>query len=124
MKYSTEKALEEIMRRSRQIEVRRERRSVRIYSLASLLLIGTLALLIFGMAGGPVPTGGQAVMGSFLLPALAGGYVLTAVIAFTLGVILTIKTKKFRNTAGMMVPRESDNDDSFKAGQKALERGQ
>lgn len=124
MKYSTEKALEEIMRRSRQIEVRRERRSVRIYSLASLLLIGALAVIISGMAGGPVPAGGQAVMGSFLLPAQAGGYVLTAVIAFTLGVILTIKTKKFRNTAGMMVPRESDKEDSFKADQKALERGQ
>ena len=96
MKYSTEEALKEILKRSRQIEHRREKRSIRLYSFVSLLALGALTLLISGMTGGTIPAGGQEVMGSFLLPAEAGGYVLTAVIAFTIGVILTMKTQKIR----------------------------
>lgn len=96
MKYSTEEASKEIMRRSRLIELQREKQSVGLYSLASLFVLGVLGVLISGMAEGTVPADGQEVMGSFLLPAKAGAYVLTAVLAFTLGVVLTMITQKCR----------------------------
>lgn len=97
MKYETDEALEEILRRSRRIRQGREKRLVRLYSLASLFVVGILTLLISGMAGGTVPSGSQGQMGSFLLSAEAGGYILTAVAAFAAGVILTMITKKYRH---------------------------
>ena len=105
MRCSTDEALQEIMRRSRHIERRREKRSIRLYSFVSLFAIGALVLLISGMAEGVMPISGQEVMGSFLLPAKAGAYVLTAVIAFTFGVILTIKTQKIRNAKQRQVDK-------------------
>ena len=41
----------------------------RFKALSAPGIMGALAVIISGMAGGPVPAGGQAVMGSFLLPA-------------------------------------------------------
>ena len=96
MKYETDEALKEIMRRSRLIRQSREKRVTSLCAVASLLSFGMLTLLISGMAGGTSPAAGQEQMGSFLLSAKAGGYVLTAVAAFTAGVILTMITQKYR----------------------------
>ena len=96
MKYETDEAIKEIMRRSRLIKRGREKWLTSLYTIASLLSVGMLTVLISGMTGGTSPAGGQEQMGSFLLSAKAGGYVLTAVVAFTAGVILTMITQKYR----------------------------
>ena len=96
MKYETDEALQEIMCRSRRIRQEREKRLASLCAIASLFFFGMLTVLISGMAGGTMPAGVQEQMGSFLLSAKAGGYVLTAVAAFTAGVILTMITQKYR----------------------------
>ncbi len=96
MKYETDEALKEIMRRSRQIQQRREKRLAGLCAICSLFTISTLTLLISGIEGGAMPADSQEQMGSFLLSAKAGGYILTAVIAFTAGIILTMITEKYR----------------------------
>ena len=100
MKYTTEEALAEIMHRKDQIVLRRNRRSCRVLSGVSGMLLVFLLLVICMMPGrtGSAFTG--TVYGSFLLSAEAGGYVLAAVIAFALGVCVTLlcARKKKNNT--------------------------
>lgn len=90
MKYTSEEALTEIMRRKDQVVLRRSRRSCRVLSGVSALLTVFLLLVISMMPGrtGSAFTG--TVYGSFLLSAESGGYVLAAVIAFVLGVGVTL----------------------------------
>ncbi len=96
MKYETDEALKEIMCRSRQIQQRREKGLTSLCAIGSLFAVGMLTLLISGIEGGAMPADSQEQMGSFLLSAKAGGYVLTAVIAFIAGIILTMITQKYR----------------------------
>ena len=96
MKYKSDELLKEVLCRSRKIKQGREKRFVRLYSIAVLFAAGMLTLLISGMTGGVVPAGSQGQMGAFLLSAEAGGYILTAVAAFAAGVILTMILRKHR----------------------------
>ena len=96
MKYMSEKAMEEIMRRSDQVKKRRNKRVCQVMAGASFALA---ALLILVLSRLPVQADGGVVgtvYGSFLLSAEAGGYVLATVLAFTLGVTVTILCVKLR----------------------------
>lgn len=97
MKYTSEEALTEIMRRSDRIALRRSRRSRRILSGVSALLTVLLLLVICHTPGATVSVFTGTVYGSFLLSAEAGGYVLTAVLAFVLGVSVTLLCVKKKN---------------------------
>lgn len=97
MKYTSEEALAEVMRRSDRIVLRRSRRSCRILSGASALLTAILLLVICNMPGGSDSVFTGTVYGSFLLSAEAGGYVLAAVLAFVLGVSVTLLCVKKKN---------------------------
>ena len=90
MKYTTEEALTEIMRRKNQIVLRRSRRSCQVLSGVSAVLMAFLLLVICMMPGSPGSAFTGTVYGSFLLSAEAGGYVLAAVLAFILGVVITL----------------------------------
>ena len=90
MKYTTEEALTEIMRRKNQIVLRRSRRSCQVLSGVSAMLMAFLLLVICMMPGSPGSAFTGTVYGSFLLSAEAGGYVLAAVLAFILGVVITL----------------------------------
>lgn len=96
MKYTTEEALFEILRRSEQIVLRRNRRACRFFSGLVGVLFALLVLVIAFLPGrtGMAPTG--SVYGSFLLSQEAGGYVLAAVVAFALGVAVTLLCLKIR----------------------------
>ena len=97
MKYTTEEALTEIMRRKNQIVLRRSRRSCQVLSGVSAMLMVFLLLVICMMPGSPGSAFTGTVYGSFLLSAESGGYVLAAVIAFVLGVCVTLLCLKIGN---------------------------
>ena len=90
MKYTTEEALTEIMLRKDQIMLQRSRRSCRVLSGVSAMLMAFLLLVICMMPGSPGSAFSGTVYGSFLLSAESGGYVLVAVVAFILGVMTTL----------------------------------
>ena len=91
MKYTSEEALAEIMRRSEQITILREnRRACKRFSAAAGALFAVLVLVIALMPGKAGITSAGSVYGAFLLSQQAGGYVLASVIAFTLGVAVTL----------------------------------
>ena len=96
MKYTTEEALAEIMHRKDQIVLRRNRRSCRVLSGAAGTLTLLLVLVITLMPGRTGSAFTETLYGSFLLSAESGGYVLAAVIAFALGVVVTLLCMKYR----------------------------
>ena len=97
MKYTTDEALAEIMKRRDQIILRRDRRACRMLSGMVGTLFAVLVLMIAILPGktGAASTG--SVYGSFLLSQEAGGYVLAAVVAFVLGVMVTLLCLKLKN---------------------------
>lgn len=106
VKYMTEEALSEIVRRSDRIIVRRSRRACRLLSGTAGGLFALLVLLIAALPGGPAAASAGTVYGSFLLSAEAGGYVLTAVIAFVLGIAVTLLCRRRKTQAKQ--PDEED----------------
>ena len=96
LKYTTEEALSEIMRRSEQIIIRRNRLACRALSGAAGALLAGLVLVIVLLPGETAVSYNGSVYGSFLLSQEAGGYVLAAVIAFVMGVIITLLYLRYR----------------------------
>lgn len=96
MKYTPDEALAEIMHRSERIALQRIRRSCqRLTGICSALL----AVLVLGITVMPeklAVTSAGSVYGSFLLSREAGGYVLIALIAFVLGVAVTLLCLHYR----------------------------
>ena len=96
MKYTPDEALSQILRRSERVALRRKRRSCqRLGGICSALL----AVLVLGITVMPekdAVTSADSVYGSFLLSREAGGYVLIALIAFVLGVTVTLLCLRYR----------------------------
>jgi hypothetical protein len=61
-----------------------------------------LAVALLGVLGifTGVGTATDTIYGSFILPAEAGGYILTAVIAFALGIVVAMTVRYYRNKTG------------------------
>ncbi len=96
MKYTTDEALAEVLRRSDQLVRRRDRRTCgRLFGLTGALL-AALVLVIAVLPGGGGSAPAESVYGAFLLSREAGGYVLAAVLAFALGVVITLLCLKQR----------------------------
>ncbi len=104
MKYSANEAFDEIKRRGERIRYRHEKRVGQGLS-ASVFLLSAVLLGTVGVLTGREVQGMQTVYGSFLLPAEAGGYVLVAVLAFALGVALTLMIRKYTEKNGDAVAR-------------------
>ena len=104
MKYTAEEALSEIMCRSGQVIRRRQcRRSCQILLCAAGTLFAALILVVAIMPGGSAVISAGSAYGAFLLSPAAGGYVLAAVIAFALGIVVTLlclKYRKSKNSSG------------------------
>jgi len=98
MKYTRSEALSEILRRSDQIALRRQKQTCGALSGASAMLCAALVLLIALLPGRCAAAATGTAYGAFLLSAQAGGYVLAAVIAFTLGVVVTLLCVKRKMT--------------------------
>ena len=113
MKYTTEEALAEIMRRSEGIVLRRNRRSCRRLSGAAGALFAVLVLVIALLPGRTEAASIGSVYGSFLLSAESGGYVLASVIAFTLGVVVTLLCLKMKKQKLQGNPDSQSQKDHF-----------
>lgn len=105
MKYTTEEALEEIRKRKEKITEKRNRRMMAGMTAAAAVLTAALVALI-GLFSGEGMTYSDSVYGSFLLSREAGGYVLAAVIAFVLGVVVTLLCLKWKK-----LRREKENSE-------------
>lgn len=96
MKYTTEEALTEILRRREQLVSQRNRHTLRVLSGAASIILSALMVAITLLPNGVSSAPAGTVYGSFLLSAEAGGYVLAAVIAFVLGVCVTLLSLRYR----------------------------
>jgi len=96
MRLTNDEALREVLKRGRAIRNRKDRRSIQLLSCVTGVLAVVLICVIAALSSGGIGSVGTA-YGSFLLSAEAGGYILTALIAFVIGVILTIAIYKYRS---------------------------
>lgn len=90
MKYTTDEALSEVMKRSKRVEIKRKRQISQIQSSAAVVLSLILLLVIAVLPSKSAVTVPGSVYGSFLLSQEAGGYVLVALIAFVIGILVTL----------------------------------
>lgn len=96
MKYeSKEEIIQEIHRRGRILKEKHDRRVTQFLS-ASTALMTFLLIGMISVFSGTCTVGEVSSYGAFLLPVEAGGYVLTAVIAFMTGVAITVILKKMQ----------------------------
>ncbi|MBP5494205.1 MAG: hypothetical protein J6X97_03850 [Lachnospiraceae bacterium] len=102
MKYTKDEALNEILKRGRKIREKRNKRITGALSTATVISTFILFLSISIFTGNAV-TGTNSAYGSFLLPTEVLGYVIVAVIAFVLGVIITVIVRKNK--------RKEDNEE-------------
>lgn len=109
LKYTTEDELNEIMRRSRIVTYRRERRKVTIQAgLTGLFSLMMVVVLIF-LPQGSLMTSKESVYGSFLLAKESGGYVLIALLGFILGIMVTFLCVKFRRLRDLEKKEENNS---------------
>ena len=96
MKYTTEEALHEISRRREKIIIKRKHTTCRILSLVVVMLLTAQIWVVTKLPQGVATASRETVYGSFLLSREAGGFVLVALVAFALGVYVTLKCIKYR----------------------------
>ena len=95
MKYTKDEALEEILKRGRKIREKRNKQITGVLSTTTVILTFILFLSI-SIFTGNVVTGTHSAYGSFLLPTEVLGYVIVAVIAFVMGVIITVIVRQYK----------------------------
>lgn len=94
---NTEERIERLHKRAKQLEARRERRFTALAVSFCLILFASLLGIIRQVAGQITDVTVNSVnsyAGASLLSSEAGGYVLVAVIAFMLGVVVTVLVRK------------------------------
>ena len=95
MRYTSDQAVKEVLRRSARISKKRERRVGTVLSCAAAALFCALLAVTALLSGGsPAPAG--TVYGSSILSPSAGGYVLIGVLAFALGATVTLLCVRYR----------------------------
>jgi len=96
VKYTTESALKEIERRAGIIRRNHERKVTNILTtVAGVTLIALFAVI--GEFSGAAISRTQTEYGAFILSAETGGYILTALLGFVLGVLVTLIVKRIKN---------------------------
>lgn len=96
LKYTKQEQIQEIMIRSKKLRHKKEKDTLTGLSTAAVMLFCLLIVSVsrFGIVGFEES---RTVYGSFLLSAETGGYVLTAVIAFVLGAIVTAIIYRYKS---------------------------
>ncbi len=113
MKYTSSEALTQVLVRRDRLRKKRDQRQL---SLLSLSLFAVLLVLSLTVTSAPLPPqegGDGAVMGSFLLEARTGGFVAAVVLAFLLGVLITLlcirKHQQKGNKIDPQDPKHNEN---------------
>ena len=96
MKYTEDEAFEEVMKRGRVLKRKHAKKTAAMLSASASLVMVTLVLMIGSLGGAGTGVRGQSAYGSFLLSSEEGGYVLAAVVAFVIGVGVTLGIQKYR----------------------------
>ena len=96
LKYDSDAEFQEILRRSETLRKKKERCTIQALasSFAAFLVLLILGVCLFSRRETTEEI--RSVYGAFLLPAEAGGYVLAAVAAFVIGVIVTVFCIRYR----------------------------
>ena len=89
MSFTTEEALQEVLKRSEEIRIRNGQRKTAALAAATMTLLSGLILVIASFAGTATAEITESTYGAFLLSAQYGGYILVAVLAFAAGAALT-----------------------------------
>lgn len=90
MKYKLERTLSEILRRRAELLKKQERKKIRGLAGVTAALFVLLVAAVQELAGVLPGEISESVYGAFRLSQSAGGYVLAGVVAFALGVALTL----------------------------------
>ncbi len=90
MKYTLDESLAEFDKRKKSAEKKRHKRNERALFSGVGILSVMLIVSLFNVIGLTVPGQGNSNYGSFLLSPESGGYIVVAIIAFVLGILLTI----------------------------------
>lgn len=91
---TTDEALEEVLKRKKIVQDRRQRRTNRLLSAAAGTVMLAIVLFISVMPD-PVSTETAIpVQGAFMLSADIGGYVIAVVLGFILGMLVTLLAKR------------------------------
>ena len=115
MKYTHTQAVSEILRRGSRFAEERRQRLFRFWTGISGLMMVLLAVTVIRFAGSVETGSEESVYGAFIVSGMAGGYVLTGVIAFVAGVTVTLACLKYKKT--LLQRRERD-----KAGDRESDR--
>ena len=108
MKYSTDEAMAEIMRRKISILDRKRKNMNMALSAAAIVLFAMLISTIALIKGSSAESADVSVYGSFILGEEAGGYILVALLAFILGVVVTILCRNYTNKKGENDEKRTD----------------
>ena len=111
MQYTTNESLQQVLERSERVRRKRERRRLTVYSLSvcAILLTLTLALSSAPLA---LPDGDAgSALGSFLLKPETGGIIAAIVLAFALGILVTLFCIRQKRTNNERSPGNSHNED-------------
>ena len=108
MKYTSSEALKKVLERRDRLQRKREQRRLGLFSLGLCAVLLVLTLAISSM---PLPTreascGGT--MGSFLLEARTGGVLAAVVLAFLLGMLVTLSLLRGRKSKGRTQHPQAD----------------
>ena len=96
MKLSDNEAFDEIIKRGDKIRKKHEQRVMRVLS-ATTAVLAVALLGVISFYGGVGVERSETDYGSFFLPAEAGGYVIAALIAFALGIMIAACIRLYRN---------------------------
>ncbi len=96
MRYSLDETMSEILRRADGVRRRRDRIQTGLLSGGTLAMLAVLLTGVSKLAPQRGADLNETACGAFLLPGEAGGYVLTGVCAFVLGVLVTLLCLRFR----------------------------
>ncbi|MCR5798714.1 MAG: hypothetical protein K6G69_01440 [Lachnospiraceae bacterium] len=109
MKYAKEMEFDEILKRGNIVKQKHVKKMIKIYSCATLVL--SFALIgLFGIFVRSGAVSNDTTYGSFILPVETGGYILLFILAFGLGVIVTLFLKKHRDKEYEDEDKIVDND--------------
>lgn len=106
MKYTKEKALKEIQRRAKAIRQKQDRKITNILATTACISLTALFAVIGVFAGSEI-TIAQTEYGALILSSEAGGFLLTAVVGFTLGVLVTIGVKRLKKKKHILLTKRS-----------------
>ncbi len=100
MKYDVDSAMAEIRTRRERLQKKKAQQKARIYGATSVFLLLLLCMQQSMFTSKEVTNAagiGEKGYGAFLVGSEVGGYVLVAVLAFVLGVVITAIVKYYRN---------------------------